>query len=222
MSGDQWTARLSEYIDGDLPADERQGLEAHLAACAECQETMAQLRRVRVRAGGLEDRPPQVDLWPGIAERIGVNTGTYRVPAPTRRWTFSMPQLAAAAVVLMLVGAGAMWVALRPAAPDAGMPIAAESGRGAAPIARLTAVEGYDHAVADLERVLAENRDRLDSATVRVLEESLVIIDRAIARAREALAADPGDEYLNAYLADTMRRKVALLRRAADIATASL
>ena len=221
MSADQWTARLSEYIDGDLPQNERTDLEAHLAVCAECRETVAQLRRVLMRAEAVEDRPPQADLWPGIAERIGVSTGTHRVPRRARRWTFSMPQLAAAALVLMLVGAGSMWLAVRPAAPEGGDDLARDSAVQQTDVV-LASVGGYDHAVADLERVLAQNRDRLDSTTVRVLEESLVIIDRAIARAREALAADPGDEYLNAYLADTMRRKVALLRRAADIATASL
>jgi hypothetical protein len=79
----------------------------------------------------------------------------------------------------------------------------------------------YDRAVADLERVLAENRSRLDTATVRVLEESVRTIDRALARARTALAQDPSNSYLNAHLAETMRRKLDLLRRAAALATAS-
>ena len=33
---DQWTNRLSDYLDDELPPQERAGLEAHLASCAEC------------------------------------------------------------------------------------------------------------------------------------------------------------------------------------------
>jgi hypothetical protein len=85
----------------------------------------------------------------------------------------------------------------------------------------LAASTSFDHAVAELEQVLAERRDRLDTATVRVLEQSLRTIDRALAQARAALATDPNDPYLNAHLADTMRRKLNLMRRAATLVAAS-
>jgi hypothetical protein len=57
--------------------------------------------------------------------------------------------------------------------------------------------------------------------TVRVVRENLAIIDRAIADARIALQKDPGNAYLNFHLAQTMRRKVELLRRVNDIAAQS-
>src|SRR3989442_14258264 len=72
---DTWTDRLSEYLDGTLSGSERAALEAHLAGCAACAATLDELRRVVTRARGLEDRPPAADLWPGIAERIGVQGG---------------------------------------------------------------------------------------------------------------------------------------------------
>jgi len=34
---DQWTDRLSEYVDGGLASGERAALEAHLATCADCR-----------------------------------------------------------------------------------------------------------------------------------------------------------------------------------------
>lgn len=225
MSSDQWTARLSEYIDGELAPTDHATLERHLSECDECRETVTQLRRVRSRAGVLEDRPPLVDLWPGIAERIGVQAGAGQVPARRRRRMFSMPQLAAAGMALFLAGAGGMWVVLGGNAGDAtSRAAAAAPAVSAAPESgqRFAGVTGYDAAVADLERVLAENRGRMDSTLVQILEESLMIIDRALARAQDALAGDPGDAYLNNHLAATMRRKLALLRQAAEIATMSL
>jgi hypothetical protein len=76
--------------------------------------------------------------------------------------------------------------------------------------------------VADLERILQDGRGRLDSTTVRVLEQNLAVIDAAIAQARRAVAADSANLYLNSHLAETMRRKLELLRQAASlVATAS-
>lgn len=224
MTPDQWTARLSEYVDGALDAAERDALEAHLATCAGCRETAAELRQVVMRASALTDRPPATDLWPGIAARIGV-ADTPAVRRAARRWSFTFPQLAAAGLALLLAGAGGLWVGLRvldqpPAGPLVGAVPAADP-RVLPAVLPDAARDSYDRAVADLERVLAENRGRLDTATVRVLEESLRTIDRALARAREALARDPSDPYLSTHLQETMRRKLDLLRRAAALATAS-
>jgi hypothetical protein len=196
---------------------------------ATCEQTLAELRRVAMRAGSLVDRAPERDLWPDIARRIGVAVDR---PAPAvrasrhRAFTFTLSQLAAAAGVLLAVGAGAMWVGAgmgKPVSGPAGRPgpVSVAPSVGATPAAA-TDVAGsvaYANAVADLERALAANRARLDTATVRVIEESLQTIDRAIARARAALAADPSDMYLNAHLAETMRRKLELMRRAVALAT---
>ena len=78
----------------------------------------------------------------------------------------------------------------------------------------------YAAAVADLERALEQGRGRLDAATVRVIQKNLSIIDRAIREAQSALAADPGNAYLNLHLAEQMRRKLELLRRANALAGA--
>lgn len=222
---DHWTDRLSEYLDGDLAPGERGALEAHLESCASCRTTLAELRRVVARAQALEDTPPARDLWPAIARRLqpagavadfAARRG--RRPAAARRVSLTWVQLAAAALVLMAVSAGAVVTALRgrgPAAAPAVAPIAlAPAPDGAATPAAWTTSTRYDAAVAELEQVLQQHRAELDTATVRVLEKNLLIIDRAIAEARAALAADPSSAYLNHHLARTMRRKLDLLRRA--------
>src|SRR3989449_460651 len=63
-----------------------------------------------------------------------------------------------------------------------------------------------------------QNEKRLDTATVRIVRKNLAVIDRAIAEARMALRSDPGNAYLNLHLANTMRRKVELLRRVNEMA----
>ncbi len=98
-------------------------------------------------------------------------------------------------------------------------------GASGAPITavalRPSASESYAAAVADLEQVLAEGRGRLDSTTVKVIEQNLAAIDRAIAEARRALEADSANLYLNSHLAETMRKKLDLLRQAAALVPVS-
>jgi hypothetical protein len=78
----------------------------------------------------------------------------------------------------------------------------------------------YDQVITRLEEALRQHRGSLDTATVRVLEHNLAIIDRAIAESRAALEKDPANTYLNHHLARTMRRKVDLLRQASALAGA--
>jgi len=219
---DQWTDRLSAYLDGDLKGSERALLEAHLERCEDCQETLASLRRVVMRARSLEDRPPAADLWAGVAERIGAPARTVGLPV-RRRFTFSLPQLLAAGVALAVLSASGAWM-LHPVVPTVTLVQPAPSGQGevtVTPVAAPSAARSYDAAVQDLEQVLAQGRGRLDTATVRVLEQNLALIDRAIAEARRAVAADSANLYLNSHLAETMRRKVDLLRQAAALVAAT-
>ncbi len=106
---DQWTDRLSEYLDGELTSPERTTLEAHLASCDACRTTVEELRRVVTNARALDDRPPAVDLWPTVAARIGVSSRLKARPV-VRRLSFTVPQLAAASVVLALLSGSAAWL----------------------------------------------------------------------------------------------------------------
>jgi predicted O-linked N-acetylglucosamine transferase (SPINDLY family) len=106
-----------------------------------------------------------------------------------------------------------MWLTLQPR--DGGSLAVQPAGIQAQPVS--AAASNFDAAVTDLQRMLNERRDQLDSATIRVLEENLAAIDQAIAEARAALSEDPSNSYLNQHLATTMWRKVHLLQRAATL-----
>ncbi|HWC72552.1 MAG TPA: anti-sigma factor [Gemmatimonadales bacterium] len=223
---DIWKNRLSEYIDGELDSSERAALEAHLATCGQCYAALGELRQVIARAQALQDTPPGKDLWPairaGITEERGVRLTPGRRPAvPARRFSFSVPQLLAASIALVLLSGGGAWMALQSRQTNL-----ATSAPSSASTARPRITEAAtwtgrtDAAIADLQTALAQNESRLDTATVRIVRQNLAIIDRAIADARVALQKDPGNAYLNLHLADTMRRKVELLRRVNDMAAA--
>ena len=220
MTTDAFIQRLSEYVDDELPADERAAVDAHLAACAECRAAVDDLRAVIARASSLPDTVPAAALWSGIAARIGslprsATVSVFR-KAITSRLSFTLPQLAAASLALMVLSGGLVWMA-RSGDPRADFePVSAQPAPEAAPrVAPANFADAhYDEAIAELEKTLEAERTRLDPETVRVLEENLAAIDRAIDQCRRALAADPSNVYLNTHLADARQRKLTLLRRA--------
>jgi len=194
--------RWSDFIDGELTAGENQELAAHLAECRECRDLVDALRRVVVRAGALEDRPPRHDLWPRVSAQIGLGR---------RRLAFSVPELLAAGIALMLLSGGGVAYLLQ-GRPGATMTSAPQEA--VAPLRMVSGSETSDIAIGRLQQELSRGRGSLDSTTMRVIREKLALIDQAILDAERAVAADPGSEYLQAHLSRSRLTKLELLRRA--------
>ncbi len=212
---DHWTDRLSEYLDGELDAADRAALERHLASCAECAATLADLRGVVARAAELQPRPPAADLWPGIAPQLDRVTPVV-APFPSRvarRVSFTMPQLVAAGLALMVTSGGAVWMLQRGGRATDIQAVAPANDVDPSTVPVALADPRYDEAIADLEQALTAGRGQLDPDTVKVIESSLAAIDQAIEQSRRALATDPANVYLHSHLAEARQRKLALLRR---------
>jgi putative zinc finger protein len=210
---DQWTDRLSEYLDDELSPGDKAQMDAHLAACEACRTVLDELRAVTVKAASLSPTPPSADLWPGIEARIErrKNVMPFRERA-ARRFSFTMPQLVAAAAALMLVSGGSVWLAQYGGRTTSLPPVGATDGTGIAPVSLVD--RQYDDAISDLQHTLDAGRSQLDPETVKILESNLAAIDRAIDQSRQALDADPANVYLHNHLTEARQRKLALLRRA--------
>jgi hypothetical protein len=164
----------------------------------------------------LPEAQPTRDLWPGVLTRISTRQ---------RYVSITWAQLALAASLLMAVSVSLTWlVAKQPVAVPSGQEriVRAESeplGSTSGDVLQANFADAeYDAAVSDLEKILRDERDRLDPRTVMVIERNLETIDNAIRQARAALDRDPANTYLNSHLADARRRKLELLRRATTLA----
>ena len=222
-----WTDKLSEYLDDELSGDERARLEEALERDAELRGVLEELRGVRYAASALPQAGPARDLWPGIESRIAASDEAVvpiaEAAAKRRRFSFTVPQLAAAAVAALVLGSAGMWALMSANGedPGSGSTIAVTPQPEAQVVSATDAEESfsYEATIRDLEAQLESGRERLDPKTVAALEGSLATIDRAIARAQEALEADPASVYLNHHLADARTRKLRVLQQAALLAS---
>ena len=239
---DRMMDRLSEYVDGSLAPAERADVEAWLRTSAEGREAVVELERVKRRAGELAVRAVPESIWLGVrAEIRGQGRGGAGVARGEKRIAFSLTQLAVAASLLIVVGGAGSWWLLRghtqpnlasanptPVRSDSSTaatilpPTAASVERNTKLVANSSkADQTYDRAINDLQRVVSANRRQLRPETVKVIRENLARIDSALVRARKALEQDPHNPYLYDHMTEMRQRKLDLLRRTANLASAS-
>lgn len=233
VSHEEWTDRFSDYLARDLEAADSEAVDDHLAECGSCRHVLEELRQVIARAGGVQHPEPPRDLWGGIAAAIqapvqetwtasakviALPTGSIG-PSPTAdvrsgigtRIAFSLPQLAAASIVLIAVSATTTWLA----GPGFGVD-RADNGtlQPAGVVTFLADVPAPPRGLSALEETLAAAFATLDANTVRILERNLNVIEQAIADSHRALAQDPGNEFLADHLDQIYQRKLTYLRDA--------
>jgi hypothetical protein len=235
MTHDAILERLDDYVDGELTPREERDVRRHLMACEGCRAEEAALRSLLAAAAELpEELLPERDLWSGIAprlesrstirEREAAATGPAATVTPLLRSPRTGPWLRVAAMVVLVAGTAVTtheWTKRSPTA-EVLPPIAADPGVGdpgstMALVAFEPVEETYQSAIDELTGVLTAKRDELDPETVRVLEENLRVIDRAIAESRAALEADPASKHLSRMLNDAYNAKLGVLRRAVQL-----
>ncbi len=235
MTCEQFDEALGSYLEGELDPRSRTAAESHRGECLRCAALVRDIEAIRSEASNLRELSPSRDLWAGIANRI--EAPIIRIPAQATEVHRTVPRhlrTAAAAAILIALTSGVTYVlAVQRAGGDVGGTAAADSARSLAiapldspaatglPAQRsalvrdVPAVVTYDHEIAALRGVLDLRRNDLDPATVAILSNSLVTIDRAVAEARAAVARDSGSAFLNDQLHKALEKKLGLLRTVA-------
>jgi hypothetical protein len=101
----------------------------------------------------------------------------------------------------------------RPASQSGAVLVSRSSSAGR--IMRTEVEPVYDSEIVKLRAIMRDRRTQLDPKTVAVLEQSIAVIDSAIAQSRAALAKDPASGFLATQLNHSLEKKVELLRTAA-------
>jgi len=200
---------IHDFVDDELTGDERGRIEAHLAGCASCRTVADAIVRLREDTRRLLGAAPKAapDQWRGIERSI---------QARRRAWRLS-PAAAAASVALLMAAGAALYGTL--AAPRSGTPVAP-------PIAAVTTEEApaaaiavaYAPTLAELERILAEERDGLQPETVALVEANLALLDSALREIEAALVADPAHRGNLRSLEGIYQTKVNVLLKLAMLA----
>lgn len=209
---------LQNWIDGELSAEDARRVAGHAAACDRCR---AEAARIRDLLASLHELPRDVrapeEILSGALHRLAGPRVVRLDPEGRGRRGARRAGLAAAAVALFLVGAiaGAL---LAPGgdrtASRADGPARSDPAVPAAGVELASVTAEYDAAVERLDGALRARRGELDPTTVRIVEENLRVIDRAIREASAALAADPANPVLRDLVVAGYEQKLDLLRRA--------
>jgi anti-sigma factor RsiW len=207
--------RLNDLADGDLAPDMASSVERHLAECETCRAEVGRLGAVIDRAGTLPPSiEPPADAWAVVRGRLKQRSGSAPRTSWIREWG-----LRAAAAVLLVAGSSALTVLALRARPPA-REASTVQDRAAAPTlpAAVRAVDrSYAEALNELTVTMSAQRGSLAPETVATIERTLRVIDEAIAEARAALAADPGNGALLDVLSANYEQKVQLLRRVSEL-----
>ena len=235
---------LAARVDEAPDTQDRRGLDAHLAGCEACRSLLADLREIRALAATLEPLEPPARVWRGVERRVAAEGWTLRgavrrwfrwpfaaegwtlrgavrrlFAAPGRtprgaggrrlRWSLGDATLAGAAVVVVL---GVVFDGTRdrlPRTPAGGAGATADGDPGAPE-------RQYAAAIRDLEQV-SNAGVPIPAAARAALTRNLVLVDRAIAESRSAVAAAPDNEVARGHLRAGLARKLRLLRTGAAL-----
>jgi hypothetical protein len=218
MTCEQCNEWLGEAVEGTLDAERQAQIDAHCGACATCRELLNDLKEIRAAASTLDRRTPSPELWRSIAAHVEDPITSASQPGRSRRAS-TWPQLAAAAALMMILGAAAWFGAGQPWRDRPAGGEASDLVRSAASELQL-AEQHYENAITALEQLMVGKDNALDPSVAAEIAESLESIDRAIGDSRAALQSDPNSFVAQTSLLEALRMKVSLLQETVSLMNA--
>ena len=211
MTCHEFRQSFDDYLDNELAAGTRDRIDRHLSVCADCREEMMELRSVLEATGKLErEIAPSRDLWPGIEARLGTDRST------RHSW---WPQLVAAGIALVVLSVPiSVWWTGRGEQP---IQAAIDNSTQTPSIADQAELARSEDGVllprTDLVTAIERRRDVVEADTFLVLEENMILLDRAIGEIRTALEEDPQNLRLRMLLAARYQQERKLLQKVSRV-----
>lgn len=218
---------LSDYLAGDLLADQVVELEAHLQGCGGCQALVHDFQKMAIECRALPDFPAEKELWHLIREKLTASppregrAGNQATEAARRLQQlqstlrlYKRMVFATAAVALvsfsLLLSTYLSQSQSRTAEQAGGIPV------------ELAALEirraelHYERAIESLMQILQEMKLGWNVEMRHVIEQNLKTIDRSIDESKEILQRDPQNLDAGTYLLAVYGRKVDFLKSVVD------
>jgi len=216
MTCEQCNEWLGDAVEGTLDAERQAQIDAHCRGCAACRELLNDLKEIRAAAATLDRHTPSPELWKAIAAKVD-DPDVAASRFGRSRWVSAWPQLAAAAALVMMMGAAAWFVSGTNRSGSDGA--ASDLVRNAASELQL-AEQHYQNAITALELLTVARDSALDPSVAAEIAQSLKSIDRAIDDSRAALKSDPSSFVAQTSLLEALRMKVALLQETVSLMNA--
>jgi len=194
---------LSSFVDNELSKEEHASVEAHVEACVTCRGMLDDLRAVKTWVSS--DVATAADR---AAPRAWNELRTALPSRNTAEHFGGLARLSIAASLLIGVAMTGMWWKTR----HIQAPVLKGNTTSAAAL--------ESPALLQLESLAHARLTVLPVSKSQALKSSLDIIDGAIADARSARKADPGNDFVATYLDDLLRRKADALREVVEMADA--
>lgn len=213
------TARsLSDYLDGWISADEARSVEAHLTGCPACRSLKMELTEMKNAARELPLHTPSKAMWARIineieADRSGqwrpagedAGEGTWWEKFKSRRFSFSLPQLA---------GAGALAVAVAVFGYTSMDSPGQAGGRLNLAGARTAVLPDEDQLIREFDRRMATINARKASWDPQMradFESQMNRIDQSLSKCRQMLNEKPDDKVHQEMVRSLHKEKIQLV-----------
>ena len=234
MNCDKCEDLISDFLDGALSQEDQTMLNTHLEECLGCASVRTDLQSLvgfcHTQRGLYSAPPNEKALWVRIRNVIEAETMTgaaatvragrnFWINWLSRSWELSLPQLAAAAAVVVLVVSLSTAVGLRrwqsgatvstpgPQGPDSTVSVANIHDRASQ----------QQHAIAYWNQKVEFNKARWSPQMRETFDRNLKVIDEAVNDSFESLSKNPHDEVSEEMLNAALNEKLSLLKEFAEL-----
>jgi|SRR5688572_22608930 len=208
---------LSEYLSGELPAQQALELEQHMPGCPACKTIYTDFQQMITACQALPSMEARDEVWSLLKDRL---PATQAGPPPQGRVQDTISQLRQSlafyrrlaygalsfAVISLLVWGGQYYSQRQFNAASSPAPTPVEA------FAIQRAEVHYQVAIKSLTQVLERTQKEWDPGTRIVVEQNLKTIDASIAECEAALVREPNDLEAGTYLLAAYRKKVDFLK----------
>ena len=209
---------ISEYIDGDLSAEEVSFLEKHMETCPNCKKLSKDFQQIKQTAKDLSEVEPSGQTWFRIQARLKAETQV-SVPEPRVRFLFFPVQLryavSTALLVFIVIGAViiGMWIGNREGTVNG------NNGQAFALTKIQEAEQHYKLAIKALWEAVQVQKENFDPKIAETFRINLELIDATLADCKRAIQSDPSDLESQYYLLAVYKKKAELLDSMIDVSS---